>query len=211
MNSKKEFYKNQAASIITTFDKRGFEGYYCEDSQAAVELAMGLMKENAVVTWGGSMTLEETGMIDALKDSTHTVIDRSLAKTAAEKTEYFRKSVCADYYYMSTNAITLDGELINIDGNGNRVACLINGPDNVIILSGMNKVVLDERTGLDRVRNIAAPPNGNRLQLKTPCSYAGKCKDCYTDDCMCSQLVVTRRSKAPGRIKIILIGEELGY
>lgn len=112
---------------------------------------------------------------------------------------------------MSTNAITLDGELINIDGRGNRVAFLCYGPQNVLIISGINKIVSDIDSGIKRVRNIAAPPNSIRLNRKTPCSINGKCEDCYSPDCMCSQLVITRRSGILNRIKVILVGEELGY
>ena len=112
---------------------------------------------------------------------------------------------------MSSNAVTLDGELVNIDGNGNRVACLITGPKNVILIVGMNKIVPDVTSGFDRVRNMAAPPNGVRLGLSTPCSKYGKCHDCYSPDCMCCEFVVTRKSRIPGRIKVILVGEELGY
>lgn len=112
---------------------------------------------------------------------------------------------------MSTDAITVGGELINIDGNGNRVACLCNGPDHVIIVAGMNKIVPDIQSGIARVRNIAAPPNGVRLNTNTPCAEYGRCVDCLTDDCMCCHTVVTRMCRVPGRIKVILVGEELGY
>lgn len=112
---------------------------------------------------------------------------------------------------MSINAITLEGELINIDGRGNRVAFLCYGPQNVLILTGMNKVVPDVESGIKRARDIAAPPNAVRLNKKTPCAITGKCADCYSPDCMCGQFVVTRRSGIPNRIKVILIGEELGY
>jgi len=112
---------------------------------------------------------------------------------------------------MSTNAITLEGELINIDGRGNRVAFLCYGPQNVLILAGMNKVVSDVESGFKRVRDIASPPNTIRLNKKTPCAVTGKCEDCYSPDCICGQFVVTRRSGVPKRIKVILIGEELGY
>lgn len=112
---------------------------------------------------------------------------------------------------MSTNVITLDGELINIDGRGNRVAFLCYGPQNVLILAGMNKVVTDIESGFKRIRDIASPQNAIRLNRNTPCKLLGRCKDCYSPDCMCGQLVITRRSIIPNRIKVILIGEELGY
>ena len=112
---------------------------------------------------------------------------------------------------MSTNAITLDGELINIDGNGNRVAALIYGPDQVIIVAGLNKVTANVEDGIRRVRNCATPPNCIRLNKKTPCATTGRCADCLSPEGICNQIVITRRSGNPDRIKVILIGESLGY
>ena len=112
---------------------------------------------------------------------------------------------------MSSNAVTLNGELINIDGSGNRVACLIHGPRNVIIVVGMNKIVTDVNSGVDRVRNFAAPPNACRLNRQTPCHANGICGDCLSPDCMCNQIVITRRSGIKGRIKVYFVAEELGY
>ena len=123
----------------------------------------------------------------------------------------YGKICCADFFLMGTNAITLGGELINIDGRGNRVAFLCFGPQNVLIAAGMNKVVADINSGFKRVQNVASPPNAIRLNRKTPCAITGKCEDCYSPDCMCGQFVVIRRSGIPKRIKVILIGEELGY
>ena len=135
------------------------------------------------------------------------------AKNFDEQREIFSKAVLSDYFLMSSNAITLDGELINIDGTGNRVACLSYGPKHVIMIVGMNKVVNDVEDGIKRVRNFASPPNTLRLGLKTPCSMTGRCGDCYGDTCICSQIVVTRRQSAmmKDRVKVILVGESLGY
>ena len=139
------------------------------------------------------------------------VINRELAKTAEEQRKVYGQICCSDYFLMGTNAITLDGELINIDGRGNRVAFLCYGQQKVLILVWMNKIVTDIDSGFKRVRNIASPPNTVRLNKKTPCAVTGKCEDCYSPDCICGQFVVTRRSGVPNRIKVILIGEELGY
>ena len=127
------------------------------------------------------------------------------------KADFYSKIVTCDYYFMSSNAITLDGQLVNIDGRGNRVACLIDGPKNVIIIAGMNKIVTDVEAGIERVRNYASPPNNIRLGYNTPCAQLGRCANCLVDDCICCQIVITRKSKIPGRIKVILVGEELGY
>ena len=165
------------------------------------------------ISRGGSETLEQIGLIADLKESEneYEILDRKNPDPALSAKEFYGKMVTADFFLMSTNAITVDGELINIDGNGNRVACLCNGPDHVIIVAGMNKIVPDIQSGIARVRNIAAPPNGVRLNTNTPCAEYGRCVDCLTDDCMCCHTVVTRMCRVPGRIKVILVGEELGY
>lgn len=211
MNHKKQAYKNQAETIIENLEKRNMDGYYCADGTEAVQLALDLVEEGLTVSFGGSETLKETGILKALKEGNFKVIDRDAAKTLEEKKEIYKQSVCSDYFFMSTNAITLDGELVNIDGSGNRVACLMHGPENVIILAGMNKVTSDTLSSIDRVRNFASPPNAVRLNTDTPCKITGSCKNCLSPDCMCSHIVITRRSKIPGRIKVILIGEEFGY
>lgn len=211
MLPKNQHYQNTAKTIINNLEKRQMKGWYCEDRAAAIKKVLELVPNHASVTWGGTMTMEECGLMDALKKGSYTLIDRLAAKTAQEKKELFAKAVCADYFFMSTNAITLDGELINVDGAGNRVACLSCGPDNVIVLAGMNKVVTTVREGHERVRNTAAPMNALRLNKKTPCAVTGKCAGCQSPDCICSQIVITRRSHIPGRIQVVLIGEELGY
>lgn len=208
---KRKYYENVANTIIENFKKRQIEGYYCNDKKEAIEKALELMPEGSVIGWGGSMTLQEMGLLDIIKSKKYNVIDRDTAKTQEEQRKLYGEICCSDFFLMSTNAITLDGELINIDGRGNRVAFLCYGPQYVLILAGMNKVVTDIEAGIKRIRNIAAPPNGIRLNKQTPCAITGACRDCYSPDCMCGQLVVTRRSGIPKRIKVILIGEELGY
>ena len=157
------------------------------------------------------MSVSECGLMDAIQGGKYQLIDRMTAKSPEEAREIFSKTVMADYYLMSTNAITFDGELINIDGNGNRVACLIHGPKHVIIVAGMNKLVSNVEDGQRRVRDIATPANTKRLNKNTPCFHTGRCGDCLSPDCICNQIVVTRRSGHPGRIKVFLVGEELGY
>lgn len=211
MSPKETANQNLANTIIKNMAKKNLEGYYCTTSAEAVEKALSLMPEGSSVTWGGSMTLTECGLMDALKTANYEIIDRDTAKTPEEARAMYGKQVMADYFLMSTNAITMDGELVNIDGRSNRVSCLCWGPQNVIIIAGMNKVALDVESALKRVRNFAAPPNAVRLNKNTPCAQTGKCADCYSPDCICSQIVITRRSSTPNRIKVILVGEELGY
>jgi len=211
MTPKKQYYENVSKTIIKGLEKRQMEGYYCPDCESAVKKALELMPEGSSIAWGGSMTLTEAGLMDAIRKGSYQIIDRDTAKTPEEQRKIAGEICCSDFFLMSTNAITLDGELINIDGRGNRVAFLCHGPENVLIFAGMNKVVTDVQEGFQRARNMAAPPNTVRLNKKTPCSVTGKCGDCYSPDCICSQFVITRRSGVPNRIKVILVGEELGY
>ena len=208
-----EATKLRAQTIIKGLEKRNMEGVFCETKEDALAKTLSYIEEGSSVTWGGSMSISEIGLMDAVKNGNYEIIDRSVAKNYDEQREIFSKAVLSDYFLMSSNAITLDGELINIDGTGNRVACLTYGPKNVIMIVGMNKVVNDVEDGIKRVRNFASPPNTLRLGLKTPCSMTGRCGNCYGDTCICSQIVVTRRQSAAmrGRIKIILVGESLGY
>ena len=211
MNPKKKFYETAAETLIKNLDKRGMEAYYVDNKDDALKMALRFVTPGSSVSWGGSISINEIGLIPALKAWDCTVLDRTVPKTEEEKKEFFGKVAVCDYYFMSTNAITMDGELVNIDGTGNRVASLIFGPSNVVIIAGMNKVADNLESAVDRARNTAAPMNTIRLDRKTPCTQVGRCMDCMSPDCICNQFVVTRRSAPAGRIKIILVGEELGY
>ncbi len=211
MNPLKKAYAKQAQSIINALEKRNMNGYYCETKEDCCELVLSMIEDNSTVTWGGTESIKECSIPERLSESGKcTVIDRAAFAPESMK-DYYKKAFCANYYLMSTNAITLDGELMNIDGNGNRVASLIFGPDKVIIVTGMNKVVSEIQDAYDRIRNIASPPNTIRLGKNTPCAATGKCGNCLCDDCICSQIVVTRRSRDKDRIHVILVGESLGF
>lgn len=212
MNPKKTYYETAAKTIISKLSYRRMKGYYCATADEAKALVMELVTPGSKVSFGGSVTLAETGITDALRSRTDlTLYDRSTCTTPEEIKEVYRNSFFCDSYLMSTNAITLDGELINIDGTANRVAALCYGPDQVIVVAGINKIVSDIESGYKRVKNIASPQNALRLERQTPCAANGKCGNCINDSCMCSQTVITRRSAVPDRIKVILVGESLGY
>lgn len=209
---KKKVNKLLAEKMIRKLEHRQMEGYYVDSKEEALALVRDqFLTAGKSVCWGGSMTLQEIGLMDWLKESDCDVIDRAACSTPEEEKEIKAKMINADYFLMSTNAITLDGELVNIDGKANRVSFLCYGPESVLVIAGMNKVVTDVETGIKRVRDIASPPNALRLNKNTPCAKNGRCGDCFCDDCICSQIVVTRRSGEKGRIKVILVGEELGY
>lgn len=208
---KKIFYENQARSIIKKLESRHMEGYYCENSERAQEKILELIGEGSKsVAYGGSMTIDHMGIKEKIAGAGHRLIIRENYHTPEEKKECNALQINADTFLMSTNAITLDGELINIDGRGNRVAYLIYGPEQVIVVAGMNKVVSDVREGIDRVHNMASPPNTVRLGCDTPCAKTGRCAGCLTNT-ICCETVITRASMIHGRIKVILVGEELGY
>lgn len=201
-----------ASTIIKNLKKRNMEGYFFEHSKEAVEFIMSRIEKNAKVAYGGSMTFKDTGMLTALRNNNKIhLIDRDLAESKEEKHKMQLASFDSDYYFMSTNALTINGELINIDASGNRVASLIFGPKNVMILAGMNKVESSLKEAIKRVQNFATPPNALRLNFNTSCSKTGACMDCHNDSTLCCQIVHTRHSFIKGRIKVFLINEELGF
>lgn len=204
--------KNLAETMIQNLAKRNMEGYYADTKEEAVKLIMEqFLTKGKTVCFGGSMTLNESGLMDAVREGDCILYDRTTAKTPEELRDMKAKMINSDYFLMSTNAITMDGELVNIDGHGNRVSYLCYGPENVIILAGMNKVVSTVEDGVRRVRDIASPPNTVRLGKNTPCARTGRCGNCYGEDSICSQIVITRRSSVKNRIKVVLVSEEMGY
>ncbi len=211
MSPKKEAFSAMAKTIIENLQKRNMEGYFFESSADCVKAVIDSIPQGSVISWGGSETIKETGLMDAVHNGAYELIDRAAARNPEEARALYTKTVLADYYLMSSNAVTIEGELINIDGNGNRVACLIQGPSHVIIVVGMNKIVTDVESGVARVRNMASPANAVRLNRKLPCAATGHCHDCLSPECFCNQIVVTRRSGHTGRIKVYLVAEDLGY
>lgn len=207
-----EAREKQAQTIIKSLEKRNMTAYYCATKEECTHKVLSLIPEGSVISWGGSMSIHECGIPEALKDKgTYDVLDRTLYTTPEAQQEFSVKTFQSDYFLMSTNAITLDGELINVDGNGNRVASLIYGPKHVIVVAGMNKVVDSVEAGYKRTRDIASPPNTIRLNKNTPCATLGKCGDCLSPDCICNQIVVTRRSREKERIIVLLVNDNLGF
>ena len=200
-----------AQRVVKNLQRRAFDACYCATKEEALAKALSYIDKEQCVSWGGSMTLEEMGLLETLRTQGYNVIDRDTAKSSEERMELLRKALTCDTYFMSTNAMSEDGVMVNIDGTGNRVAALIYGPEHVIVMAGMNKVAANVDEALSRVHGTATPMNCKRLGKNTPCSATGVCSDCLSPDCICNQVVITRRSGIEGRIKVILIGEELGY
>ena len=199
------------ASLIKALSLRHFDAYYCASSSEAAEKILSLIPQTDVVSWGGSMTMEALGVIDRVKKGGWRVIDRSTAQSQEEKIEIMRRALLCDTYLTGANAISEDGEIVNVDGNGNRVAAMTFGPKSVIVACGMNKVVKTAEDAISRARNTAAPVNAQRFNIRTPCKTTGSCADCKSTDSICSYIVRTRLCKPAGRIKVVLVGETLGF
>lgn len=199
--------KIKIGTIIENLEKRNMKGYYCQDAGEAKELALSLIGEDDVVAWGGSVTVDQIGIRSELKN----VIDRDAAPPE-DFIKVRRDALLSDVFLTSTNAITMDGELVNIDGMGNRVAAMCFGPGKVIVIAGANKIVRDEEAAIARIKTDACPPNCVRLLKKTPCAATGKCGDCkIPGQTICSYTVTTRFSAIPDRIHVILVNENLGF
>lgn len=210
--SKSWWYEANLGEIKSNLERRNFECFIVDTKEDVIKFLSQLIEKGATVACGGSMTLFECGVIDFLRSGEYNFLDRyKEGLTAQQMGEIYRQSFFSDYYLMSTNAITLDGKLVNIDGNGNRLAALMFGPENVIVIAGINKISLNEQEAIQRVRNIASPMNAKRLSKNTPCTIDGRCHDCLSDDCICSHIVVTRRHPVKGRIKVIIVKEDLGF
>ena len=197
-----------AQKVIEGLDSRNMTGYYAADKEAALQLALSLIPEGSTVTMGGGMSVHEIGLPEALKKGNYNFIDRDEMK---DKRAAMLAAYDADFFLMSTNAMTQDGILVNIDGNSNRVSALAQGPRKVIIIAGMNKVCDDVDGAMKRARNVAAPINAQRFGLDTPCSKTGACMNCKSPDTICCQFLITRYSKHAGRIHVILVNDYLGF
>lgn len=203
-------YDKSGPTLIKAMKKRQFDAYYCSTAEEAVEKVLELIPAGDVVSWGGVATVDQLGIKDRLRQRNQPLIDRDTAKTPDERMDMLRQALTCDTFLMSSNAISEDGQLVNIDGMGNRVAAMCYGPRQVVVIAGMNKVLGTLDDAIARARNIAAPANAQRFGIKTPCGLTGQCGDCTSPDCICSYVVVTRNSMVHERIKVILVGEDLG-
>ncbi|SHJ72637.1 lactate utilization protein [Paramaledivibacter caminithermalis] len=197
---------------IENLEKNNMKGYFVQNEEELLGKIQGLIKEGDTVSVGGSMTLFETGIIDFLRRGKYNFLDRYKEGLSQDDIkDIYRKSFAADVYFSSSNALTEEGELYNVDGRGNRVAAMIYGPDKVIVVVGVNKIVKDLDEAIIRNREWAAPANARRLNKKTPCAEVGYCMDCNSKDRICSEYVVIRRQMVKDRIHVIIVNKELGY
>ena len=196
-----------AQVVIKGLQSRNMSGYYAASREDAVKQALELIGEGSTVTMGGCQSAHEIGLIKALEDGSYNYIDR--AKLSPR--EGLMAAYDSDVFLSSANAITSDGIMVNIDGNSNRVSCIAQGPRKVVFIVGMNKVCSDLDEAMKRARNVAAPANAQRFDVKTPCKETGKCFDCKSPDTICCQFLITRYSRHEGRIHVILVNDTLGF
>lgn len=212
MATPKEFYyAKRAELLIKNLHSRHFDAHYCATKEEALAKALSLIPQGATVGWGGATSAQQIGLMDALHRGEYRPIDRDLCKTFEERLQAMLDAGRADVFVTGTNALSLDGQMVNIDGVGNRVASIIYGPKSVLVIAGMNKVEDTLEAAMNRARTVAAPINKQRFPGEAPCLITGACADCKSDSCICNQIVITRNCFPPQRIRFILVGEELGF
>jgi len=208
----KDIYFKRCQLALTALKANGFKVIYADNSKEALDKVMSLIPKEAKVGIGGSVTVRDIGLVEAIEKQNNPIfMDWGKPLELKEKLKVRKEALNSDVYLTSSNAITLHGQLVNIDGTGNRVSAMIFGPKKVIVVAGVNKLVgtLDE--ALARIKNIACPLNGKRLNLKTPCALTGKCADCNSPDRMCKVTVILEKKPSLSDITIVLVGENLGY
>ena len=198
--------------MIKNLNRRNMEVFYCPTGEEAVKKVSELIADGSTVTWGGSMTVRDLGIPDVLRErETLEVLDRDLADDRAEIEQIYLRAFTADVYLTSANAISEDGVIVNVDGNGNRVAAITWGPKKVIFIIGLNKVAQTVEAALARARGTASPINAQRFDIKTPCQIDGMCHNCNSPESVCSYVHFLRNSRNKGRHVVVLVGEDLGY
>ena len=197
-----------AQKVIKGLQSRNMTGYYAATREEALRIALSLIEKGSSVTMGGALSAHEIGLVDAVKTGDYRFIDRN---AYADKRQAMLDAYDADWFLSSVNAMSDDGELVNIDGNANRVSAIAQGPKHVLFIVGMNKVCSDLDSAMKRARGVAAPTNAQRFGLNTPCSRTGACMNCKSPDTICCQFLITRFSRHKDRIHVILVNDNLGF
>lgn len=201
-----------AERMIKNLNRRNIEAFYCPTGEEAAKVVSDLIADGSTVTWGGTVTVRELCIPELLKHrGTLEVLDRDVVETPEEKEAMYLRAFSSDVYLTSANAITEDGVIVNIDGNGNRVAAITWGPKKVIFVIGLNKVAPTVEAALVRARGTASPINAQRFDIHTPCRVDGVCHNCNSPESICSYVHFLRNSRNKGRHVVVLVGEELGY
>ena len=207
---KELYYEKRGNILVKNLRSRHFDAYYCANKEEALAKALELIPEGASVGWGGAMSAQQIGLMDAVRSGNYRALDRETCKTPEEREEMGHACLGADVFLTGANGLSMDGEMVNIDGQGNRVAAIVYGPKSVLVIAGMNKVVDTLEDAVTRARTVAAPMNQQRFGLPNPCTATGTCADCKSQTCICNQILITRNCRPVGRIKFIIVGEELG-
>ena len=197
-----------AQKVMKGLESRNMSAYYAASKEEALAKALELIPEGSSIGMGGCMSAIEIGLVDALKAGNYNFIDRDIAP---DPRAAMLEAYDSDVFLVSANAITEDGVIVNIDGNSNRVSAIAQGPRKVVFIVGMNKVCDDVDGAMKRARNVAAPTNAQRFGLSTPCAKTGSCFNCKSPDTICCQFLITRFSRHPGRIHVILVNDNLGF
>ena len=207
-----ELCKLKQEKMKKAYQKHGMEITFVENKEELCKALKPLLVNGKSISFGGSQTLFETGVIDLVRSSDVTLYDRYKEGLSGEEIQdIFRKAFTSDLYVTSTNAMTIDGYLYNIDYTGNRVAAMIYGPKEVIVVVGKNKIFESEASAIEHVRNVACPANCMRLNRQTPCVKTCKCMDCESEDRLCSAYTKMGKQRVKGRIKIFIVNEDYGY
>ena len=211
MSTPKElYYAKRGEVLVKNLKNRHFEAFYCETKEDALKKALELIPGDALVGWGGAMSAQQIGLMDALRAGGYRLIDRDKCETPEAREQAMRDCLFADVFLTGANGLSMDGEMVNIDGTGNRLAAINYGPREILVIAGMNKVMDTLEEAVRRARTGAAPLNKQRFGDGTPCAVTGKCGDCKSEKCICNQILITRHCRPVGRIKFILVGEDLG-
>ena len=210
-------------ATLEALRKNNMQAFYCPTGADARQKVSELLRKGDTVTHGGSVTLAQCGITELLKSGDYRYLDRSAPGLTREQVEeIYRQAFFADVYLTSANAVTQNGLLFNVDGNCNRVAAILYGPKSVIVVAGINKLVKDLDEAFDRLRTVAAPQNTQRLHCDTYCAKTGRCVSlnqpdsrmgdgCRSEQRICCSYTVCAQQRQKDRIKVILVGEELGY
>lgn len=210
--SKKAVIEKRIEKVIKALEKNNMQGFYAKDTSEMLLIVDELIKNDRFIASGGSLTLKQTGVIDHLRNNYSEVFrDRADCETDEATQQLFRDSFFSDTYFVSSNAITENGELYNVDGTANRVSAMIFGPRQVIVIAGYNKIVSDLKEAEKRVEKIAAPANTVRLNQNTPCAVTGECMHCNNPQRICCTYVTLGQQRIKNRIKVILLPDEFGF
>ena len=206
----KAYYEKRGQILVKNLKNRHFDAWYCDSQEDALAKVLELIPEGAKIGWGGVLSAQQIGLFDALRSGNYDLLDRDLCQTQEEREQVMKDALFSDVFLTGANGLSLDGQMVNIDGTGNRVAATIYGPKKVIVIAGMNKVCDTLEEAVKRAREVAAPMNMMRFMKDTPCAATGKCGDCKAEGCICNQIVITRHCRPVGRIQFVLVGEQLG-